>query len=118
MRKHILIGLMFIAPALLSLSAQAAGFSNPPISNSMEGKKIAQTECVNCHVIENVRDKSPKPRAPGAAPYFRAIAFDPNMTPDKIRETLKLPHGEMANILLTDKDIDSVISYIESMHHP
>ncbi len=110
MRKNILMSLMFVLPALLPVSSQAAGIPDPS-----EGKKLAQMECVNCHVIENVADKSTTPRSPGEAPYFRSIAFDPKMTTEKIRSTLKLPHGEMANILLTEKDIENIILYIEGM---
>ena len=111
MRKNVVIALMVALPALVPLSSQAAGIADP-----MAGKKLAQMECVNCHVIENVSDKSAAPRTPGEAPYFRSIAFE--MTPDKIRETLKLPHGEMANILLTEKDIDNIIMYIEGLRRP
>jgi mono/diheme cytochrome c family protein len=110
MRNRILMSLMIALPAMIPLSSQAAGIPDPA-----EGKKLAQMECVNCHVIENVADKSTAPRSPGEAPYFRSIAFDPKMTAEKIRSTLKLPHGEMANILLTEKDIDNLILYIEGM---
>lgn len=110
MRKHLWISLMIALPVLLPLSSQAAGIPAP-----VEGKKLAQMECLQCHVIENVVDKSTTPLSPGQAPHFHSIALDPKMTTEKIRATLKLPHGEMANILLTEKDIDHLIMYIEGM---
>lgn len=105
--------LLVLAAFPVLTTAQAAGIADP-----QQGYKLAQVECASCHVIDPEPRKSLAdlpPRSPGAAPHFKSIAFDPEMTPDKMRDILRLPHGEMANVLLAEKDIDNIISYIVGM---
>jgi mono/diheme cytochrome c family protein len=109
MRKIISVAAVLCAFAA-PLPVMAAGVPDP-----VSGQKFAQIECGQCHIVEDRRDKAPPPRQPGAAPHFQTIAFDPEMTVDKIKDTLRLPHGEMANVLLAEKDIDNIISYIVSL---
>ncbi len=99
--------------ALPFASANNAGITDP-----VQGYKNAQAECASCHVID------PEPRrtlaelpakGPGVARHFKSIAFDPAMTPDKIREILRLPHGEMANVLIAEKDVDNIVSYLAGL---
>ena len=110
MPKSFWIYVALMAPMLLPVTTWAAGIPDP-----VEGKKFAQMECAKCHVVEERLGKVPPPKSPGAPPHFKTIAFDPEMTVDKIRESMKLPHGEMANLLIAEKDIDNIISYIVSM---
>jgi mono/diheme cytochrome c family protein len=105
--------------ALLALSAAAFGTANAAgIPDPALGYKLSQVECGNCHVVDPQPGKTLAElpaKSPGAALPFKAIAFDPEMTVDKIRDTLRLPHGEMANVLVAEKDIDNIISYILSL---
>jgi len=93
--------------ALTSSPAFAAGIPDPST-----GKMVAQMKCADCHAITLKEGKEIPPRVQGKAPAFATIAHDPEVTADKLRETLRLPHGAMSNVLLTEKDVDNVISYI------
>jgi len=85
------------------------------VPDPVEGLKYAKTECGNCHVVNDQSGKAPPKKIEGAAPHFKTIAYDPEMTVEKIRETLKLPHGAMANLVLAEKDIENIIGYIVSL---
>ena len=93
--------------------AKAAGIPDPA-----EGRKFAQIECGRCHIIDLRKGKAPLAHVEGAAPAFQTMAYDPTMTADKIRETLRLPHGAMANVLLAEKDVDNIIGYIVTLRAP
>lgn len=86
-----------------------------PVPDPVAGKKYAQIECAGCHVITDKRGKRPPQREQGAAPHFSTIAHDPSMTAAKLRETLKLPHGSMANLVVSEKDTENILSYIGSL---
>jgi mono/diheme cytochrome c family protein len=108
MRK--MINVAAVLCTFAPLSVMAAGVPDP-----VSGRKFAQVECGQCHVVEDKRDKEPPPRQPGAAPHFQTLATDPEMTVEKMRDTLRLPHGEMANVLVAEKDIENILSYIISL---
>jgi len=99
--------------ALAPFSAIAAGVPDP-----VSGRKFAQIECGQCHVIEDRPGREPPPRQPGAAPDFVTLAYDPEMTLEKMRDSLRLPHGQMANVLVAEKDIENILSYIVSLRAP
>lgn len=108
----------FIVAAILcaSIMGGSAGYA-ASVPDPAQGLKFAKIECGNCHVVEQEAGKMPPKRVEGAAPHFKTIAYDPEMTADKIRETLRLPHGAMANLVLAEKDIENIISYIVSLRH-
>ncbi len=106
MRKTLWLGVILLSAGAPCMSYAAS------VPDPVSGKKFAQIECGRCHVIDEERGKTPPAKTPGAAPHFKTIAFDPEMSVEKIRDTLKLPHGSMANVLLAEKDIDNIISYI------
>jgi mono/diheme cytochrome c family protein len=107
-RATLAIGVGIIAA--VTVTARSA-----PVPDPVAGKKYAQIECAGCHVITEKRGKRPPQREQGAAPHFATIAHDPAMTPEKIRETLKLPHGSMANLVVSEKDTENILSYIGSL---
>jgi len=109
MRK-LLLRAVVIATMPLIAPAFAAGIPDP-----VAGKKFAEVECGRCHVVDPLPGKAPPERIPGAAAPFKTMAFDPEMTVDKIRDSLRLPHGAMANVLVAEKDIDNIISYIVAL---
>ncbi len=108
MRRVFVLSLFFVASS--PDSSHAASAPDP-----VAGRKFAQFECGTCHVVDVQKDKAPPPRVAGAAPHFKIIATDPAMTTDKIRSTLRLPHGSMTNVLLAEKDVNNIISYIVSL---
>ena len=111
MRKSSLLALLLIAAS--PMSVQAASAPDP-----VTGRKFAQVECGMCHFVEEQKGKMPPPRVAGAAPHFKIIALDPALTAEKIRQTLRLPHGSMDNVLLAEKDVDNIVSYIEGLRTP
>lgn len=106
------VGVAMIVGVIAAVTVTARG---APIPDPVAGKKYAQIECAGCHVINEKRGKRPPQREQGAAPYFSTIAHDPAMTAEKIRETLKLPHGSMANLVVSEKDAENILSYIGSL---
>jgi mono/diheme cytochrome c family protein len=113
MYKPSVIALVTLSAFSLSSLVQAAGIPDP-----VKGYKLSQVECGGCHAVDpepGKRVRELPARAPGAAPHFKVIAFDPAMTPEKIRDTVRLPHGEMSNVLVADEDITNIISYIGSL---
>jgi len=105
-------GVLIVACALVAAASAAKAASVP---DPVAGRKFAQIECGRCHVIDERPGKEPPPKVSGAAPPFETLAHDPDMTVDKMRQTLRLPHGAMATVLVADKDIDNIISYIVSL---
>ena len=67
---------------LLSASVQAAG-------DAAAGKDLATTWCSACHLMEDNRTTTD-----GARP-FAAMARDPKVTPDGLRDFLVKPHGQI-----------------------
>ena len=108
---------MRVGPAFSILALAAVAVSTPASGapDLGSGRKFARTECGGCHVVVAEKGKQPPPRTVGAAPHFVAIARDPAMTEAKIRQTLRLPHGSMNNIMLTETDTANIIGYIQSL---
>lgn len=100
---------LFFIAGLVPIRADAAA------PDPVAGQKFARIECGGCHAVAEKPGKQPPPQAQGAAPHFATLARDPAMTEAKIRETLKLPHGSMANLVVSEKDTANIISYIETL---
>jgi hypothetical protein len=99
--------------ALVAMGTFSAGAFAAPDAEA--GRKFAHVECGGCHVVTDRSKKEPPPREQGVTPQFKTIARDPAMTDDKIRETLRLPHGNMANLLISERDTLNIIAYIASL---
>jgi mono/diheme cytochrome c family protein len=106
-----MISAKYIGPALFCVLAGSPALAAEPPGDPAAGREVAKTECESCHVIVD-DGKQPADGTEGGAPDFAAIARDPEMTANHIRQLLKLPHGQMNNVLLTSEDIDNVVSYI------
>jgi mono/diheme cytochrome c family protein len=76
------------------------------------GAQVAQAQCARCH---DIRTGKVTEGGPGIPPSFQAIADNPDMSADKMRQTVRLPHGKMDNVLLTQAEIGEVINYIQSL---
>ena len=97
----------FVALALASVapaSAQDAGDADA-------GRKIAQTWCINCHVVAPGQTRG----SSNGAPPFTAIAAQQAMTPMALSAFLQTPHHRMPDLQLSRAQIDDVSAYIFSL---
>jgi mono/diheme cytochrome c family protein len=104
--------LLILALSLLLPVAAAAQTSSDPVS---AGAAIARAECAECHIVIAQERDSMKPGPGGAAPPFAAVALNPELTAERLKVFLRLPHGLMNNVLLTRRDIENVVAYIASL---
>lgn len=101
--------------------AVAALLAGPPAlaksEKPMPGKVIADTICAKCH---DISDKSTpgRRRGDGSPPPFVQIAQDPKMTPEALYLFLRFPHGAMDYLFVTQREVDSLIDYIQSLKSP
>jgi mono/diheme cytochrome c family protein len=72
------------------------------------GRRVAETWCVNCHLID------PGARGPAgdAAPPFQAIARMPSTTEMSLRAFLQTPHAPMPDYRLSGAELDGVTAWI------
>lgn len=94
--------------ALLPLVwASAAGAAADDMGDPVNGHKIAQAWCSNCHALAG----STQATATGA-PSFSAIAANRAITPLSLRAFLQTPHHRMPDLHLSNSEMDDLISYI------
>ncbi len=99
------LALLLACPA--SLSAQVAGDADA-------GQRIAQTWCINCHVVGREQSNGTS----NGAPPFTAIAADTAITPMALRAFLQTPHHRMPDLSLSHDEIDDMSAYILSLRPP
>lgn len=92
------------------LSGLATAFAAEDIEKVEAGARIADGFCARCHGIGDARD-SPVERAPP----FRAIADDPAMTEQAIRQLLRTSHETMPNYVLSTEELEALTAYIRSL---
>lgn len=96
--------------ALLFLAAGAATSATPGNAQApTEGARLAQAVCAGCHGVSadaNVPGPDPK------APHFVDVAAMPSTTALSVKVFLRSSHKDMPNIVLDDKEIDAISSYI------
>lgn len=101
---------------LAVLSAMAPIFASAPAAaadlpgDAAAGRGIALQSCAGCHVVA---ERQPRPGMDGA-PAFVTLARDPAVTETSLRVFLQTPHRRMPNLILSNQEIDDVISYILS----
>ncbi len=102
MVRNAIIGLVAIlAPAGAHAAASAAQ------DQIDDGKVLATKLCSSCHVVNGTKSGS------DTAPPFATIAA--NRDDDFLHTLLIKPHGKMPPVDLTNKEIDAIIAYIESL---
>ncbi len=100
-----------LAMTMAAAPVLAAERAADPAGDPAAGKKVTEFLCRNCHDVSgSERPKSP----PGGAPAFFDLAQSPDTTTASIRKLLRLPHGRMTNVHLTDKEINDAAAYIIS----
>lgn len=84
----------------------------PTEPSPASGHQLAQRLCVGCHVI----DSSGSTTAPAVGvPTFRAIANQNGQTGARIKDRLIAPPHQMPDMLLTLREIDDLLAYLETL---
>jgi mono/diheme cytochrome c family protein len=96
----LMLALASVGPAV----AQDAGDADA-------GRKIAETWCINCHVVAPGQTRG----SSNGAPPFTAIAAQSAMTPMALSAFLQTPHHRMPDLQLSRTQIDDVSAYIFSL---
>jgi len=101
-----------LAALLIALAPGSVAAADPAA-----GAAVAQTICAACHDISPAKPKRERPHAPSVPPAFYTIAQDLSHTQAWFGRFLRMPHGNMDNVVLTQADIDNVSAYIVSMRN-
>ena len=84
-----------------------------------EGRALANSICINCHVVSDAANEKPAMRIP--APSFLDIATRPGFSPDSIRDILTSghrylgPNQGMPNPRLASYQIEEIIAVFETL---
>ncbi len=97
----------FVALTLAAVAPASAQDAGDPDA----GQKIAQTWCINCHVVGPGQTQG----SSNGAPPFTAIAAQKAMTPMALSAFLQTPHHRMPDLQLSRAQIDDVSAYIFSL---
>jgi len=81
------------------------------LSDWQKGRLLARQVCAECHAVERNQYSSRY----SLAPSFTAVARTPGMTSIALNAFLHTPHRNMPNLILTDEQARSVITYILSL---
>jgi mono/diheme cytochrome c family protein len=80
-------------------------------ADARAGGQLARYWCAGCHVVA---DDQRRPAVAGV-PTFRGMANDPAVTEYRIRMFLMTPHTIMPNFMLTRRETDDIVAYIQSL---
>ena len=89
-------------------------------SGPVPGKSLALSTCAYCHIVGP--DQAFTPPLSPQGPTFSGIAADQKFSAKKLRFFLKtthrdIAHGkEMPNPVLSNGQIDDIVTYISSLH--
>jgi mono/diheme cytochrome c family protein len=73
------------------------------------GARLVQRWCVSCHATERSR------AAADVAPSLATIAQTRGGSPGWLRAWLAAPHPPMPNLTLSNREIDDVIAYLQTL---
>jgi mono/diheme cytochrome c family protein len=91
--------------ATFALPALAAA----PAGNADAGRDLVMRSCISCHAQETSK------AATDGAPPFSFVAKDNKQNPAWIRGWLMDPHPPMPGIMLSRKQIDDIIAYLNTL---
>ena len=91
------------------LPASLVDSGHATAADPKQGHLLARQWCASCHLVE------PGGSVVDRAPPFATLANDPTLTPDRLRGWLAAPHPAMPDLSLTRLEIESIVSYIESL---
>lgn len=96
------------------LSAIAAGAPGAGVAqhilpgDPVAGHAFVRENCSDCHDVERVQDDM----AAFYGPAFVDVASVPGLTATQLRVFLRTPHFLMPDLVLTDPQVDDIVSYI------
>jgi mono/diheme cytochrome c family protein len=99
-----------VAAVILTTSVTAAR-AQADLGDVDRGHDLARTTCAACHRVEKGETAE---KIMDVAP-FQTIANNGSRTKLALLVFLKSPHANMPDIMLSEKEIDSVIAYIMSL---
>jgi len=106
-----LAGIAARIAGMTAVVAVAGGLAAVPAEarDAANGRVLAEKWCAGCHLIGD--------SVPGSdvAPPFRAIASDPAKSRGRLEAWLATPHTAMPSMPLSRRDIDDLLTYIESL---
>jgi len=102
---------MIVKPAPMAvLALLLVGLPLAARADAVNGERLAQQWCANCHVIGGDASVTTVPQGP---PSFRTVAG--RLDPDEIRTWLTHPHGAMPDLALSRAEIADLVAYIETL---
>ncbi len=96
---------------LMGHSVSSADSFQSQTASPKKGLKLAESLCSNCHIVS---DGASNPVTVGV-PSFKAIANDPNNTPELIAGSIIIPHPPMPTIQLDLSEIRDIVAYIHTL---
>jgi cytochrome c len=100
---------LFALVAATALAVAATPTLAAPAGNAEAGRDLVTRSCITCHAAEATK------AATDGAPPLSFIAKDNKKNPAWIRGWLMDPHPPMPGIMLSRKQIDDVIAYLNSL---
>jgi mono/diheme cytochrome c family protein len=101
--------------ALASVGWLVAGAAAQDLAGNPDaGLEHARAVCADCHDVERDWDEL----AAFYGPPFVDIAALPSTTEMSLRAFLRSPHANMPNLILSDRELDDLVSYILSLKEP
>lgn len=106
---------LFQLSALAFLLLMAPPWTAPAQAGSAnEGKVIASRWCSSCHNIGTGERRT----ASDTIPTFDSVARRKDLDRAQLEAWIGNPHPPMPNLSLTRSEIDSLVTYIESLRTP
>ena len=104
--------LLYIVPVLAALCASASVGQAQTAASIARGQEIAERACGGCHALAG----QPGRIIEGVpVPSFRAIAGQPNQTPQRLQSFILTPHRPMPGIPLSLAEVNDVVAYLLSL---
>lgn len=104
-------------PALCAFLIVCAVIHGRPASAAGDPEAVAgliAERCTSCHEVPGYRARWT--RADLNAPSFAAIAKNPQVySPDRLRAFLRKPHWPMTQFVLSSRDIENVLAFIDRL---
>jgi len=97
---------LFLAGALANFAVPALA---APAGNADAGRDLVMRSCISCHAPEASK------AATDGAPPLSFVAKDNKKNPAWIRGWLMDPHPPMPGIMLSRKQIDDIIAYLNTL---
>jgi mono/diheme cytochrome c family protein len=102
--RRLVLSVLCVAAVLAPGSPAAAG------GDPTEGGRVARRWCTGCHVVD-----AKATTGTDATPPMPSLMKDPAMTPERLEAFLTKPHGGMAGMSFSRREIDDLVAYIADL---